>query len=263
LPPYKDDLLNTRTTFQTNTKGCCFMPQLREEYEQHLSLINKSGLRFVVLWQDIDNIISKKQLDYYTSLGASGFTIANDVNAKIIKDYNPNVLVICSIVQKTQQNIKIRDFSSYDYIILYYPFNRSINALRELGDIKDKLVLMPNSLCHIDCPSSHHWFPKNQSFNHEIECWLQEKSLDKSGFIFPEHLYLFDDLVGGYKLQGREYPTEAIKYLCHFYFEGEYYENFVSPFLSDDMAKKLYDLAHTTNVVDYYNIYSNKLILNL
>lgn len=261
LPPFKEDLINTRSSIQSSSKGQCYMPATREEYEGHLKLIVRAGLRFVVLWQSRDNIISRNLLEYYTNLGAIGFTIANDDNAKIIKEYNPELIVICSLVQKLQHNIRNRDFSLYDYLILYYPFNRSLDALQELMELKNKIVLMPNTMCHIECPSFHHWFPQNiNGFQPQIECWVKEKTLDKSGFIFPEHLFLFDRFVSGYKLQGREYPTEAIKYLCHFYFKREYYRDFINPFLNNIMAEKLFKLAHDKNVEEYYNIYSPKLI---
>jgi hypothetical protein len=261
LPPYKDDSINTRSTIQTKVKGHCYMPQSREEYERHLSLICHADLRFVVLWQDRNSIITSDQLDYYTQLGASGFIIANDVNSKIVKDYNPSLLVICSLVQRLQKNIRKRDFSNYDYIILYYTFNRSIDAIKELSALKDKIVLMPNTLCSIECPSVHHWFPsKDKPFDFQNDCWLRLDTLDKCGLIFPEHLVLFNQHVGGYKLQGREYPTEAIKYLCHFYFKEEYYSDFVSPFLREDMAENLKNKIHNRTPEEYYNTYTDTII---
>lgn len=261
IPPYKDDLLNTRSAIQTNVKGHCYMPHSREEYERHLIFVRHTGLRYVVLWQDRDSIISAEQLDYYTQLGASGFIIANDKNAKIVKDYNPSLLVICSLVQKLQRNILKRDFSNYDYIILYYTFNRSLNAIKKLSALKEKIVLMPNTLCNIECPSVHHWFPsKEKPFDFQNDCWLRLDTIRKCGLIFPEHLRLFNQYVGGFKLQGREYPTEAIKYLCHFYFEEEYYSDFISPFLREDMAQILKDMVHSMNEEEYYNTYTDKII---
>lgn len=259
LPPYKDDSINTRSSIQTKTKGHCYMPLSREEYEDHLSYIVSSGLRFVVLWQDSHSVISKENLVYYTGLGASGFIIANDANAKIIKEFSPSLLVICSLVQRLRHDIQKRDFTYYDFIVLYYNFNRSLDALKELGYIKDKIVLMPNTLCHIECPSMHHWFPsKTRPFDPHKDCWTRIDTLDKCGFIFPEHLHLFDEYVGGYKIQGREYPTEAIKFLCHFYFEEEFYKDFITPFLREDMAAKLFDLAHGDSLERYYNIKSTR-----
>lgn len=100
LPPYYEDSFNTRTCLQGKVKGRSYMPQTREEYEYHLNLIRDRKLKFVVLWQDRDGVISRENLNYYSKLGASGFIVANDRNAKIIKDYNPRLLVISSIVQR-------------------------------------------------------------------------------------------------------------------------------------------------------------------
>ena len=91
----------------------------------------------------------------------------------------------------------VRDFSLYDFVLLYYPFNRRLDALKALAPMKEKLILMPNTLCHVDCPSMQYWFPD------------------------PKHPSLFDDWVGGYKLQGREYTTDLIMYICSIYFNRE------------------------------------------
>lgn len=256
LPPYKEDAINTRSSIQTHKRGHCYMPLDRDEYEKHLRYISDMGLRFVVLWQNRSDIIRFEQLEYYVNLGASGFIIGNDENAKIIKNYNPSLLVICSLVQRLRTNSDLkRDFKYYDYIVLYYTYNRSLSALKDISILKDKLVLMPNTLCSIECPSFHHWFPtKEKPFNARKECYTRLETMDKCGLIFPEHLYLFDDYVSGYKLQGREYPTEAIKYLCHFYFNGKYMEDFILPFLREDMAAKLFEYAHQTPCDEYYNV---------
>lgn len=264
VPPFKNDLENTRSSIQTQTKGHCYMPETRDEYEEHLQMIIRAGLRFVVLWQVRDSIIQHHQLDYYNRLGTSGFIIGNDENAKIIKEYNSSLLVICSLVQRlrTNKNIINRNFDYYDYIILYYTYNRSLNAIKELQYLKDKIVLMPNTLCNIECPSLHHWFPtESKPFDFRHDCWTKLETMNNCGLIFPEHLKIFDDHVGGYKLQGREYPTEAIKYLCHYYFEEKFDKDFIEPFLRKDMAAKLYDLAHTTSYYDYYNTYTQQCYL--
>ena len=264
IPPYKDDSIHTRSSIQTNTVGHCYMPQTRSEYERHIRLIVEADLHFVVLWQIRTEKISTKLLEYYSKLGTSGFIVGNDENAKIIKDYDKSLLVICSLVQRLRTNILKRDFRYYDYIILYYTFNRALDAIKQLSPFKDKIVLMPNTLCNIECPSLHHWFPtKDKPFNPEKDCWVKLEEMNQCGMIFPEHLHLFNDYVGGFKLQGREYPTEAIKYLCHFYFEEEYFSEFVEPFLREDMAKELYRLSHSVQAEDYYNYYTEKVIKKL
>lgn len=138
LPPYKDDSTNTRTSIQTSIVGHCYMPNTREEYECHLCRIKEAGLRFVILWQVYKLDLSIGMLDYYSELGTSGFIVANDKNAALIKRYNPQLLVICSIVQKTCYNILKKDLTNYDYVILYYTFNRALDVLKLLPNLKKK-----------------------------------------------------------------------------------------------------------------------------
>lgn len=256
LPPFFEDSINTRTCTQSRIKGFSYMPPSREEYEYHLKLIKERNLRFVVLWQDKDNIISKDFLDYYTKIGASGFIIANDVNAKIIKDYNSKLLVISSIVQRLCKGISIKNFKYYDYCVLYYPFNRSLDAIKKLLVIKEKLVLMPNSFCHTDCPGVQHWFVKDMdSFEFEKLCPAYKDST-KCTFIYPEHLYLFDDYVGGYKLQGREWSTDYVITVCESYFNRLTTDGLIAVGINKELREeyKKYSLE------DYYNVKTNEII---
>ena len=254
LPPYKEDAANTRTDIQTDIKGHCYMPQSRKEYETHLRKLTEAGLHFVVLWQVNDQDLSLDLLNYYCELHTSGFIVANDRNAEFIKKNKPKLIVICSVVQRICYNIMEKDLSNYDYVILYYPFNRALNALKHLAHLKEKLILMPNSLCDFYCPSIHHWFPTNERpFIPSRDCSMTIDNMGRCSIIFPEHLYLFDNYVAGFKLQGREYPTDAIKYLCHFYFKRDKYEDFISPFLAEDMANRLKYLMSQTSIEEYYN----------
>lgn len=258
LPPYHEDLMNTRTCLQSNIKGVSYMPQTREEYEYHLKLIKADKLRFVVLWQDRKNVISKDFLDYYTNLGASGFIIANDVNAKIIKEYDSKLLVISSIVQRLCKDISTKNFDYYDYCVLFYPFTRSLNAIKKLSKLKDKLVLMPNTYCHTDCQGIQHWYVKDIStFEFDKHCPAYNDST-KSTFIYPEHLYLFDNYVGGYKLQGREYSTDTIITICEAYFNRVTLETLLSPYLQEKLQK----LHKEYSLDDYYN-YKTKEIIDI
>ena len=256
LPAYKDDSPNTRSSIQTKTKGHCYMPQSRAEYEDHLAKIVKAGLRFVILWQVRGLQLTSELIKYYSSVGTSGFIVADDENATKVKQLNHSLLVICSLVQRVNNSSVLfqKNLSLYDSIILYYPFNRSLDALRKIEHLKDKIVLMPNTFCTVDCPSVHHWFPKNkQKFRQTTDCPVSVATMRKSGFIFPEHLHLFDKYVSGYKLQGREYPTEAIKHLCHFYFTREEYSDFVDPFLGEELSEALKMEISKMPIEEYYN----------
>lgn len=218
LPPFKDDSPNTRTIIQSDTivEGMSYMPSTREEYEKHLGVIKSASLKFVVLWQT-PKVLTPEFLDYYVSLGACGFIVATDENAKIVKSYDSNLIVVCSIVQRLVQGISSHDFTYYDYVVLYYPFNRALDVFKKLKSLKNKLVIMPNTVCPTDCPAIHHWFPSKEHPFDENTCMVT-KRMDRSSYIFPEHLYLFDEYVAGYKLQGREFPTKMLKHFCTDYF---------------------------------------------
>ena len=256
LPPYYEDSINTRTCLQSKIKGFSYMPQTREEYEYHLNLIKESGLRFIVLWQDKECIISKEILEYYTKLGACGFIIAKEENARIIKDYDSNLLVLASIVQRLCKGISTKDFEYYDYCVLYFPFNRSLDAIKQLSELKNKLVVMPNSFCHTDCPGVQHWFAKDMnSFEFEKLCPAY-KDNSKSTFIYPEHLYLFDDYVGGYKLQGREWSTDYVVTVCESYFN-----RFTSEaLLPAGVNEVLQDIHKKFSLEEYYNFKTNEIV---
>ena len=257
LPPFKDDSDNARTNVQSKKIGHCYMPQTRAEYERHLQRITDAGLRFVVLWQIRDKEISKDILDYYCHNHASGFIVASDANAQIIKEYNNKLLVICSIVQKICSDVIKRDLSIYDYVILYYPFNRGLDALQQIRHLKDKLILMPNTLCHVDCPSVHHWFGSNGV---DVCCPINIDYIGKCGLILPHDITLFDKFVAGYKIQGREYSTEVIKYLCHFYFHRTKYSDFIDPFVGPELARRIKEVTNNTPPEQYYNTESSNLL---
>lgn len=251
LPPYADDAINTRTSQQSKVKGHSYMPSTRDEYEYHIRLIKENKLNFVILWQDRYAIIPNKMLDYYSKLGARGFIIANDKNAQIIKEYNPNLLVISSIVQRLCKGITKKDFRYYDYIVLFYPFNRSLSVIKQLSKIKEKLIIMPNSFCHTDCQGIQHWFVKDvKSFKHDKSCpaFLDN---NKSTFIRPDHLFLFDDYVGGYKLQGREWSTDYVVTICEAYFNREMPKYLI---LSEKLNDELQIMMSRMSLDDYYNL---------
>lgn len=256
LPPFYKDLMNTRTCLQSKVKGFSYMPQTRKEYEYHLNLITERKLRFVVLWQDRESVISKECLDYYSKLGASGFIIANDKNAQIIKEYNSKLLVISSIVQRLCRGISTKNFQYYDYCVLFYPFTRSLDAIKQLYKLKDKLVIMPNSFCHTDCPGIQHWFVKDiRNFEFDKLCPAYNDNT-KSTFIYPEHLYLFDNYVGGYKLQGREWSTDTIITACESYFNRLTPDTLVPQHLHEELQvihKKL-------PLEEYYNVKKDEII---
>lgn len=112
--------------------------------------------------------------------------------------------------------------------------------------------------CDVKCPSVHHWFPtKSKPFDPNRDCSLTLSTINRCGIIFPEHLQLFDAYVSGFKLQGREYTTDAIKYLCHFYFYRTKYQDFIAPFLREYMIKEIKEFLAVMSPEEYYNTMSS------
>lgn len=251
LPPYKDDLQNTRTAQQSLIKGHSYMPQTRGEYEYHLKLIRERDLHFLILWQQPNNVIDKNLLDYYLNLGASGFIVSNDENAHIIKTHNPELQVIGSITQCRTTKLTKEDLQFYDGIVLFYPFMRSIDSLKILESIKEKLIIMPNSFCHTECKGYPHWFIKDsKDFDPTKDCpAYSDKS--KSTFIYPDHLKFFDEYVGAYKLQGREWTTDYIVTVSESYF----HRVVLSELIDSQLDRKLKNfIALHSSPEHYYNI---------
>lgn len=260
VPPYREDSLNTRSSIETHRRGTCYMSKSRAEYESHLVCLTQAGLRFVVLWQLPQAVITERVIAYYMGLGASGFIVGNHESASVIKRVNPELIVVCSLVQRVCYDVLVRDFSLYDFVLLYYPFNRGLDALKTLAPLKEKLILMPNTLCHVDCPSMHHWFPDpKRPFVQNRDCPGLHGTV-WSGFIAPDHLTLFDDWVGGYKLQGREYTTDLIIYICSIYFNREPADELLDALLGEEQAKEMVAAREALTLEGYYNVKSQAIL---
>jgi len=249
LPPFKSDAINTRTIIENPNRGSLgYMPDTRDEYIEHLNYIRQKGLEFRILWQDNKNI-EPEIIRFYVKFGACGFVVGNDRNASLIRKYDKNLALTASITMKlTFNDLLNSDFSNFDSVVLFFPFTRSIYAIKKLCHIREKLILMPNTLCWTGCPAVHHWFPKNSEPGEEDHC-LARSNVDKCCFIYPEHLHLFDNYVGGYKLQGREYPTFEIIANAEAYFSRSSDSSYLEPFFDTRMRKILSEKG----LPDYYN----------
>lgn len=256
LPPFKSDAINTRTIIENPAKGSLgYMPDTREEYIEHLKYLQQKGLNFCILWQD-NKSIEPEILRFYQNFGVNGFVVGNEQNASIIKKHDKTLLLVASITMKLDLNdLLTRDFSIYDSVVLFFPFTRGLNAIKKLSHIKEKLVLMPNTVCFTDCYARHHWFPKNNELGQDDRC-LARENIDKCCFIYPEHLYLFDDFVGSYKLQGREYPTFEIILNAEAYFSRTPGNSFIEPFIDEQLKT----LISEKGLLTYYNTKSDEII---
>lgn len=258
LPPYKEDAINTRTIYENSKKGSIgYTPNSRREYIKHLSYFKKNKIDFCILWQD-KKPIKHETIKFYQDFGVTGFVVADDTNASVIKSYNEDFLLISSITRKlTYNDLLCKDFLNYDYIVLFFPFTRAIEALKSLNSLKEKLVIMPNTICFTDCFATHHWFPVREKLKHDSICYGPD-NMDKCCFIYPEYLYLFDDFIGGYKLQGREYTTNDIMKNAASFFNRCSSENLIEPETDFDLKRRISEM----NAYNYYNLKSNDVMFS-
>jgi predicted AAA+ superfamily ATPase len=195
------------------------------------------------------------------------FKIENEPLLIMIADYlmdnvgnKTSIRNIANVLTSNKYQTNHKTVGLYvDYLcksFLFYPFTRSLNAIKKLSKLKDKLVLMPNTHCHTDCQGIQHWFIEDiRTFEFDKHCPAYNDST-KSTFIYPEHLYLFDNYVGGYKLQGREYSTDTIITICEAYFNRVTLETLLSPYLQEELEK----LHKEYSLDDYYNFQTKNTI---
>ena len=108
----------------------------------------------------------------------------------------------------------------------------------------------------------HHWFPNlKRNFSQKTDC-PAIVDVTMSGFISPEDLYLFDEHIGGYKIQGREYTTDLIIYICSIYFERTSSVELLNAMMGEDLARKMLLNKQSMLLEDYYNIKSTKIKSN-
>lgn len=231
----------------------CIMPKTRELYESHLISIRDSGLDFCVLWQEKDHLLSNNLLDYYINLGCKGFMVSSNDNAAIIKKYDPSLLVISSITRHLYKGITNEDFSNYDFVVLAHPFNRSLDAIKKLNYMREKLILLVNTACHTDCYSPAHWF--NPKFDAVKNC-KQRENVSKTCFIPPNQLYIFDQYIGGYKLLGREFTTKMLIEECEMYFHRDYKKGMFKKWLEEGIAQQ----QAAMTLEQYYNTKTRDII---
>ena len=87
--------------------------------------------------------------------------------------------------------------------------------------------------------------------------------ISMTAFIPPEHLYMFDDWVGGYTLQGREYVTDLVEEICRIYFSRDDSRNLCHTMLGDDLSYKFRRMSFESDLSIYYNMKSYDLIRHL
>lgn len=158
-------------------------------------------------------------IDRYVSYGVTSFMVSQDNLAYDIKEkYGDAIDVTASICRKTSMyEILNVDLTMYDNIVLYFPFNRSLDTISKLND-KYNYTMLVNCGCNINCPGHHHWFAnkvQEMDLADDYSCGAREGN---EMHVDCRDLYLFSDKITTFKLQGREFATsEVMKDINNYY----------------------------------------------
>lgn len=222
LPPYKKHYRCAKYYHSGNAgisvEDSC--PETLELYEMHIKYINSKFPGKIMLLLQQNNIMMQEDLlKYYFLLGINKFCVGSLEQAKIIKNLFPdeNIEIIGSITMKINKAKLTKEYEKYfDGFVLWFPFNRDIKRIKELPS-NFKYILLINCKCCTFCDGTHHWLAPSKEAEHNLYC--PRSILDGSDiskvfkdliFIRPNDLYLFDNYISYYKLQGREYTTDLI-----------------------------------------------------
>ncbi|MFD3158312.1 hypothetical protein ACFIJ5_15920 [Haloimpatiens sp. FM7330] len=243
LSPFKEDSTNARSHVENVKRqyDTYTVPKTREEYTKCIYEIEKRGYRPAVLFQE-DKLMSKEKLDYYFKLGIKDFIVNSDKLAIYIKDKNPDYNVVASITKiLSAKDIWEKDYSMYDKIVLYFPFNRAIDRLKELPT-KYKYIILANSYCAYNCvEAKKHWSSTTKEAL-TINC-VRKNNKDKLIYIPPEYTHIFEPYVANFKLQGREYPTYMLANEIYYYYNK----------LHNPQAGVIYNRLSPFNQQEYFN----------
>lgn len=177
-------------------------PLSRQDYERQVQRLQNAGYTISLLF-NMPETVETTIIEYYIKLDISTFIVNNDELAKTLKQLG--LITIASITKRLQLNdIKNRDLSMYDYIVLDYTFNASLNRIKQLPPTH-KYILMVNTFCDYTCDFYTHW--------RELPGWKcpRVQNQDRNVTVIdPHHYDKFDDYISIYKLEGREYTTKMI-----------------------------------------------------
>lgn len=218
--PYKDDYIAAKR-YHTAENGLDMTKSndmTRDEYIAHIQYINKTfPNKIMLLLQQNHIIMDREKLNFYLALGFTKFCVGNIEQAKELKTINSSYYVIGSLTMKMSLSQFSQDIYSqwFDGFVLFFPFNRNFNAIKQLPS-HFNYILLVNCDCNIHCKGTHHWFAtREQELLKTLECpnsfYLNHApDWDQLIRIRPMDMPLFDPYISAYKLQGREQTTASI-----------------------------------------------------
>lgn len=187
-------------------------PKTFDEYKWHIDKLKTYNIPITLL---IQKDATEDMVEYHiNNFGIYSFIINNDELAKKLKEkYGDKIKLTLSITRIiTQEEIETKDLSMYDEICLFFYFTRHLNVIKELPK-KYSYIALVNSRCLYDCSVvSKHWFDIKKLNQTCIRQLYRHGLLNMkiSAYVRPQDLFVFDDYISTYKLQGREYTSDRI-----------------------------------------------------
>ena len=126
LPAWREDATSPRKDIEKREE----YPKSYDEYVLRLKCLQQLGLPLCVLMQRNATLDA---LERYYDLGIRMFTISDDSLAIASKSRHPDISVTLSITSAlTKSDIKSRDLSMYDHIVLFFWFSRHLDTVKTL-----------------------------------------------------------------------------------------------------------------------------------
>lgn len=222
LPPYQNDYISAKHYYihENNINMLNTYPSNWENYISHINYINtKFNNKIMLLLQNKNILLLNNDLQKYLDLGITQFCVGSIQQAQVLKNISSSFEITGSITMKVEPN-ELQDNIEYqkyfNNFVLWFPYNKNINKIQQLPPWF-KYILLINCFCSNRCDGTHHWFATKEQEQGQQLKWcpkinnLPPKAAYKMNiFVRPNDLYLFDNYISYYKLQGREYTTKDI-----------------------------------------------------
>lgn len=211
LPPFRGHYMCAKTYYRDISQT---LPKDIEEYEYHIHYIQKYFPdKIMLLLQQNDILLEEEYLKYYINLGITKFCVGSKAQAIAIRALLPTAEIIGSITMKIDKyKLAQDDYSMFDNFVLWFPFNRNIEAIKELPT-NYSYTLLVNCGCSIYCEGTGHWLAKDKRTEQERcdNCITHlDHFFEHTIIVPPQDIKYFDPYINCLKLQGREYSTTKI-----------------------------------------------------
>lgn len=174
-------------------------------------------------------------LNWIVPLGLDVIVIANPYLIHWIRNHWPQLTIrlsVLSLINTESEIASIMEYSPVEEICLPPEINRNLDMLKFLKHNYPnvKFSIMASALCRGGCPY-YYWhqavsLSQTEYAQHTYEILLQElgytsklwiPSVLQNPSILPSELDFYDQYIDGFKIEGRQYPTSALKSLIAHY----------------------------------------------